>query len=457
MTGIMAKTHGGARKIMAVQGAWLPAVLLAGLLALIAHAAVAQGADPAQARRAAQAKGFVQVEGRRFVGADGTTFHVRGIGLGNWLVPEGYMFKFKAARSPTEIARLVETALGPAEAEAFWTRFRDDYVSEADVAFLARAGFNTLRVPLHYRLFMPDATDARAEQAHRFEGPGWALLERFMGWCRKHGVKVILDMHAAPGGQTGINHDDGTGYPLMFYVRREWRRSIALWVEIARRYRDDPAILGYEVLNEPISTYSDEDQLNPLLEPYYREAVAAIRAVDPHHVIFLAGAQWDQNLRVFGPPFAPNLAYVYHQFWSSTRQDAVQDYANFSLQNNVPMLLGEAGEFNNRWNRDYRLLNERNGMGWSFWTYKNLASPTTIASIRAPKGWERISALGGMAKPDLAAAGLTRESARAILMAYLEAIRFENVEIRPCYLRSLDLAPELEAACAAERAAGRGD
>ncbi|HRE20360.1 MAG TPA: cellulase family glycosylhydrolase, partial [Rhabdaerophilum sp.] len=252
------------------------------------------------------------------------------------------------------------------------------------------------------------------------------------------------------------NHDDGTGFPLMFYVRREWQRTIAFWVEMARRYRDEPAILAYELLNEPISTYHDEDTLNPMLEPFYREATAAIRRIDPKRIIILAGAQWDQNFRVFGPPFAENLVYVYHQFWSSTRQDAVQEYVNFSLRNNVPVLLGEAGEFNNRWNHDYRLLNERNRMGWSYWTYKNLNSPTTIASIRAPAGWDKIAALASMPDPTLEKAGLTRTEARTILDAYLEAIHFRSVEIRPCYLRSLGLAPDLEAACAEQKSMGKG-
>ena len=401
--------------------------------------------------------GLIQTRGRDLVTPNGEVFLVKGIGLGNWLVPEGYMFKFKKARSPREIERLIERAIGKEDAGRFWERFRENYVGEEDVAFLARAGFNTLRVPLHYKLFMTEPTTTRADAPVNFEGPGWALLDRFVGWSRKHGLRVILDLHAAPGGQTGINHDDGTGFPLMFYVRRDWQRTIELWKEIARRYRDEPAILAYELLNEPISTYHDEDLLNPLLEPFYREATAAIRAIDPKRIIILAGAQWDQNLRVFGPPFAENLVYVYHQFWSSTRQDAVQEYVNFSLRNNVPVLLGEAGEFNNRWNHEYRLLNERNRMGWSYWTYKNLASPTTIASIRPPAGWDKIMAMAAMADPDLEKAGLTRSEARTILDAYLEAIRFRDVEIRPCYLRSLGLAPDLEEACAEQKRAGTGD
>ncbi len=397
---------------------------------------------------------LIQVRGRDLVRPNGEVFLIRGMGLGNWMLPEGYMFKFKKARSPTEIANLFAYAIGPEAAQRFWVKFRDNYITEEDVAFLAQAGFNTLRVPLHYRLFMPEAQTARGSEPLIFEGPGWALLDRFLGWARKHRMKVILDAHAAPGGQTGINHDDGTGFPLMFYVPREWRRTIAMWEEFARRYKGDPTILGFELLNEPISTYHDEDRLNPLLEPFYKQTVAAIRAIDPQRVIILSGAQWDQNLKIFGPPFAPNLMYTYHQFWSSTRRDAIEDYIHFSIKNNTPLFLGEAGEFNNRWNEAYRKLNEKHGFGWSFWTYKNLNSRSTIASIRPPAGWDKMAALGSMPVPDLDKAGLTRAEAARILDDYLEAMRFANVELRPCYLRSLGMSPAHEAACQAERQAG---
>ncbi|MFY8113391.1 MAG: glycoside hydrolase family 5 protein [Rhabdaerophilum sp.] len=432
----------------------MPLTLRAFLLAL---ACLGSLLVPGLAGAASPDNDRIEVRGRDLVRPSGEVFLIRGIGLGNWLVPEGYMFKFKKARSPTEIARLFALAIGEEESARFWTRFRENYITEEDVAFLAKAGFNTLRVPLHYRLFMPEAQTVRGNEPLIFEGPGWALLDRFIGWCRKYGLKVILDAHAAPGGQTGINHDDGTGFPLMFYIPREGRRTIAWWEEFARRYKGDPTILGFELLNEPISTYHDEDRLNWLLEPFYKEAVAAIRKIDPQRVIILAGSQWDQNLKIFGPPFAPNLVYVYHQFWSSTRRDAIEDYIHFSMKNNAPVFLGEAGEFNNRWNEAYRLLNERHGFGWSYWTYKNLDSRSTIASIRQPEGWAKMAALGSMPVPDLARAGLTREEARRILDAYLEAMLFRNVEIRPCYLRSLGLSPELESACAAERQAGRGD
>ena len=383
--------------------------------------------------------GFIHTRGPALVDQTGRPFLVRGIGLGNWLMPEGYMFKFKTAKSPRAIAGLIETLVGPEDAGRFWALFRARYVTRDDVALIKRSGLNTVRVPLHYGLFLGqhDPFGADSDQPITFTGPGWALLDRLIGWCREAGLKVIIDLHAAPGGQTGVNHDDGTGFPLVFYVPRDRKRTIALWREIARRYGDDPTVLGYELLNEPISTYNDQDTLNPRLEPLYREMTAAIRAIDPHHIIFLPSPQWGQNIAVFGRPFAPDLVYIYHEFWSTTGRDAIQDYISFSTFYQVPILLGEAGEYNDQWNRDFRILNERFGFGWSFWAYKNLDTPTTMVSVIPPKGWDKIAALGSMAEPALDKVGLSRAEAKAILWDYLDAITLSHAHINQCYIASL--------------------
>ena len=177
---------------------------------------------------------------------------------------------------------------------------------------------------------------------------------------------MIIDLHAAPGGQTGVNHDDGTGFPLTFYVPRYRQLTVALWRALAAHYRDEPAILGYDLLNEPISPYSDETYLNPRLEPLYREIVAAIRSVDTNHVVLLAGAQWSTSFAVFGRPFDANAVYTYHKFWAKPTRDALQSYLNFSNRWNVPLLIGETGEYNNAWNKSFRELHEQFGIGWVF-------------------------------------------------------------------------------------------
>ncbi len=143
-----------------------------------------------------------------------------------------------------------------------------------------------------------------------------------MQWCHEAGLRVIIDLHAAPGGQTGVNHDDGPGFPLTFYVPRYRQLTIALWQKLAAHYRDETAILGYDFLNEPISPYSDVDYLNPQLEPLYRDIVAAIRSVDPNHAVLLGGGQWDTNFAVFDRPFDRNAVYTYHKFWANPTRDA---------------------------------------------------------------------------------------------------------------------------------------
>jgi endoglucanase len=377
---------------------------------------------------------FIHADGTRLVDGRGDRFDIKGINLGNWLVPEGYMFKFERSRAPGEIAGVIEALIGPQEASRFWSEFRERYVAEQDIRFIKAAGFNTVRVPLHWRLFV----DPGEAQADRFEGEGWTLLDRLVQWCRESGLRVILDLHAAPGGQTGVNHDDGTGFPLTFYVPRYRRLTVDLWRALATRYRDDPVILGYDLLNEPISPYSDEDYLNPRLEPLYREIVAAIREVDTNHLVFLAGGQWSTSFSMFGRPFDANAVYTYHKFWATPTRDALQGYLNFSNRWRVPLLIGETGELTDDWNNRFRRLNERFGVGWCFWPYKNLDSSTAVVSIEKPAGWDLIASAGSA---DIKPEDLPpREQALAILNAYLEAARFENGRINGGYLNSLGLA-----------------
>jgi endoglucanase len=370
---------------------------------------------------------LARTEGKNFITPDGKVLHIKGISLGNWLMPEGYMFKFEVSKSPRLIYGAFDRLLGRERAASFWTEYRERYITEDDIRFIKSVGFNTIRIPLHWGLFMT------ADGA--MSGPGWTLLDRVLGWARSAGLYVIPDLHAAPGGQTGINHDDGPGYPLMFYVPRDRDRTAALWAAIAKRYAGDPVILGYDILNEPIAPYHDVANLNPRLEPFYRKVTEAIRAVDPGRIVILAGGQWSSSFDMFGPPFAPNLAYTYHSFWASTKRDSIQRHLNFSNRYNVPLFLGETGELTDEWNARFRILHETHGIGWSFWTYKNLDTPSTVVSIPRPAGWNDIVAFADRRtsfKP-------APEAIEQAMAQYLDGMRLPNATIRWSYLASLGL------------------
>jgi endoglucanase len=371
--------------------------------------------------------GLVRTQGKNFITPDGKVLHIKGISLGNWLMPEGYMFKFEVAKAPRQIYGAFERLLGPEDAKAFWAKYRERYIAEDDIRFIRSVGFNTVRIPLHWGLFMT------ADGA--MTGSGWALLDRVLGWVRAAGLYAILDIHAAPGGQTGINHDDGPGYPLMFYVPRHRDLTVALWAAIAKRYAGDPTILGYDILNEPIAPYHDVATLNPRLEPFYKKVTEAIRAVDPGRIVILAGGQWSSSFDMFGPPFADNLAYTYHSFWASTKRDSIQRHLNFSNRYNVPLFLGETGELTDEWNARFRSLHETHGIGWSFWTYKNLDTPSTVVSIPRPEGWNEIVAFADGRTTTKPSDALIQRS----MIQYLDGMRLPNATVRWSYLESLGL------------------
>jgi hypothetical protein len=370
---------------------------------------------------------LVQTEGKRFIAPDGSGLQIKGISLGNWLMPEGYMFKFEVAKSPRQIYGAFDRLLGPERAAIFWATYRDRYIREDDIRFIKSAGFNTVRIPIHYALFMGDDGV--------MAGPGWALLERVLGWCRAAGLYAIVDLHAAPGGQTGINHDDGPGYPLMFYVPRDRDLTVRLWKAIAQVHAGNPTILGYDLLNEPIAPYHDTATLNPRLEPFYKRVTAAIRAVDPGRIAILAAGQWSSSFDMFGAPFASNLAYTYHSFWASTRRDSIQRHLNFSNRYNVPLFLGETGELTDEWNAEFRKLHEAHGIGWSFWTYKNLDTPSTVVSIKRPEGWDEIVAFADNRTRVKPSEALIDKA----MAQYLDGLDLARATIRWSYLASLGL------------------
>jgi len=122
-------------------------------------------------------------------------------------------------------------------------------------------------------------------------------LADVIDWGHKEGIYAILDMHAAPGGQTGMNIDDSYGRPFLFDDPAAQELTIRLWTEIARRFAGENAVLGYNLLNEPMADFFDEKAYFPRLEPFFRRVIAGIRTVDPGHIIILGGGPLGQGHR----------------------------------------------------------------------------------------------------------------------------------------------------------------
>ena len=99
---------------------------------------------------------FVHAEGKFLADPAGHKLILRGTNLGNWLVPEGYMFRLEEGpQSAREIEAMVNELIGPTDAAKFWHEYRDGYITRKDIDFIAQAGFNTIRIPFHYKFFEP--------------------------------------------------------------------------------------------------------------------------------------------------------------------------------------------------------------------------------------------------------------------------------------------------------------
>ena len=389
-------------------------------------------------RAQAQIQKFISVKGKEIIGVDGKPFLMRGTNLGNWLVPEGYMFKFKNVSSPRLINTAFSELMGPEETQAFWLKYLDVYITRADIHYLKSLGMNSIRVPFNYKLFTKEQYLGKSDPNHGFE-----LLDRVINWCKQEGLYVLLDMHCAPGGQTGDNIDDGYGYPFLFEHAASQQLTIDIWKRIAARYKDNRTVMGYDLLNEPIAHYFNTEYFNPLLEPLYKKITQAIRTVDNNHILFLGGAQWDSNFKPFGQPFDSKLVYTFHKYWTDPTVQVVQDYIDFRNKYNVPIYVGETGENKDEWVKAFREMLEKNNIGWHYWPYKKMDNTAGVMSFNKPEGYDEIIEYTEKPRSNFEdirkAAPKDRARVKMLIYGILTNAKFENCTANNGYIQALGL------------------
>ena len=385
---------------------------------------------------------YIKVEGQNLIAPDGNKFFIQGINLGNWLNPEGYMFGFKKTSSARLINQAFCEMVGPDFTNQFWKQFKDNYITRDDIRYIRKTGMNTIRMPFHYKLFTDE--DYMGLSANQ---DGFQRLDSLVSWCRESEIYLILDMHDAPGGQTGDNIDDSFGYPWLMTSEDSQKQFTDIWKKIAEHYQNEPVILGYDLLNEPIATYfpDEKEKLNAALEPLYKRAVAAIREVDKNHIILLGGAQWNGNFRVFhDSKFDDKLMYTCHRYWCDTLQTNIQDFVSFRDSVNLPIYMGETGENTDQWIGAWTRLMERNNIGWTYWPFKKMDSPRGVMSITPPENWDKViefteSPRNGFdeirkARPD-------QELVKKAMLQLIENCKYKNSKVNEGYVKAMGMKP----------------
>ena len=400
-------------------------MLLAGLICLIACTPGNMPKDK-----------FVRVDGEYLIEPDGDTLFIKGTNLGNWLNPEGYMFGFSKTNSAAMIDRMFCELVGPDFTAEFWKMFKDNYVTREDIGFIASTGANTIRVPFHYKLFTDeDYMGLKSDQ------DGFKRLDDVIGWGREFGLYVILDMHDAPGGQTGDNIDDSYGYPWLFESEESQKLFCRIWRDIAEYYRNEPVVLAYDLINEPIAPYFENvDELNALLEPLHKRVTAVIREVDPNHIIMLGAPQWNGNFSPFADwTYDDNIMYTCHRYGGDASVAAIGNFIEFKAKTNLPMYMGEIGHNTDEWQEAFCIAMEQSNIGYTFWPYTKIRN-SCFSGIVPPENWKEVIAFSEAPRStyfEIRAARPDQAVARKAMTDFIEASRFENCIPQDGYIKSL--------------------
>ncbi|MBK8054473.1 MAG: cellulase family glycosylhydrolase [Saprospiraceae bacterium] len=370
-----------------------------------------------------QGKGisFLHTAGQNIVNESGKKVFLKGVGLGNWLLPEGYMWKFgKLGDRPRTIEKVIAELIGKEKAGEFWKVYRNNYITEDDIKRIADLGFNSVRPALNSRLFLTEGENPI------YVEEGFLLMDNLISWCKKYGIYVIIDMHGAPGGQTGANIDDSpNNLPELFIEKKYQDQLVDLWIKIVQRYKDEPAVAAYDLLNEPLPKGSGAaDKYKHLLVPLYQRITSEIRKIDQRHMITLEGFDWSNDWSLFDKPFDRNTFYQFHYYcWGRPDNlNSIDEYLKKRDELNTPIWVGETGEKGNAIYWATTQLFEANNIGFSFWPWKKLDTQNTPYSIKKPDNWDLISEYTkGGAKPDAVIA-------EKALNEFLENIKLSNCD-----------------------------
>jgi hypothetical protein len=372
-------------------------------------------------------EGFIKVKGKNLADKNGKIFFIKGINLGNWLLPEGYMWLLSSSYydRPRRIEKLIIDLIGTDKAREFWKKYRDNYITEEDIKEIKNIGFNTVRVPINYRLFLEENSTNLIEE-------GFIYLDRLVDWCRKYNLFLVIDLHAAPGGQTGDNIDDSEANSTDLFKNEFYEEmTVFLWKNIALRYKDEKNVLAYDLLNEPLPKRENNVHLYYKLEILYKKITKAIRGVDTNHIITIEGANWATDFSIFSEPFDSNILYQFHKYWDNTDDASLEKYLYFREKYNVPVWCGETGENNNQWYyNNFRLL-EKHNIDWAFWPWKKLYNPNCPYSIKYPDGWGKVTSYARYGTK------LEREEAERILSNFIENILIKNCEFNEEVIKAI--------------------
>jgi hypothetical protein len=361
------------------------------------------------------AQGFLKVSGKKIVNAStGEDIYLRGIGLGGWLLQEGYMMHTGSfAPAQWQIRAKIVDLIGEANTVQFYDTYINNYVRKIDIDSIKSWGYNSIRLPFHYNHFAVNSNPPV------FLDRGFQIIDSLLSWCEANQIYLILDMHAAPGGQSDQNISDyNPAFPSLWQSASNRDLTVKIWRKIAERYKDKEWIGGYDFLNEPKWDLGTNNQ--PLRDLYIR-LTDTVRAVDTNHIVFIEGNWYATDFNGLTPPWDNNMSYSFHKYWSTNNTGSIQYLLDIRNNFNRPLWLGETGENSNQWLTDCAELMKNNDIGWANWPHKKIKSiAVPLSATLSPLYQTLLNYWGGSGSRP------TATYAQSALMTQANYLKLEN-------------------------------
>jgi hypothetical protein len=261
-------------------------------------------------------------------------------------------------------------------------------ISEYELDAIAAWGGNVIRLPFN--------------QAHVLAGPSsepyLEALDHVITLAAERGSYTLLDLHwldsASPRGRLS-NGEINFVPPLPNLA------SVSTWSQLARRYREETAVL-YDLFNEPHDPLPDDTSELDRIRPdgslfalarrrvrfrdwnaWAAQLARTVRSQNPNALIFVSGMDWGYDLRRFPSPDLPEIVYSSHVYPSKTRS---WDSAFGNLSAEAPIFVGEFGgvEEDLPWGKKLLSYLDARQIGWAGWSWSDHPHLVKSASAYEP-------------------------------------------------------------------------
>ncbi|MDQ0064311.1 cellulase family glycosylhydrolase [Chryseobacterium lathyri] len=377
---------------------------------------------------------LLKTDGQKIINDKGENIQLRGLGLGGWMLQEGYMLKTADFAGPQhKIKEKITELIGEDGMKDFYKAYLKNGITRQDIDFLAKAGFNSVRLPMHYDLYTFPIEKEPVKGQNTWLEEGFKMTDNLLKWCAANKIYLILDLHAAPGGQgndVNISDNDKTKPSLWESIENQ-KKTIALWKKLAERYKDEPWIGGYDLINEPNINFTGknpngtDEMSNAPLWKLQKDITAAIRETDKKHIIFIEGNGWGNNYNGLIPIWDSNMVFSFHKYWNYNNDETIRSILDLRTKHNMPIWLGETGENSNVWFTELIQLLDRHNIGYAFWPMKKIDNIAGITNVKITPEYEKLLNYwkNGGEKP-------SKDYATKALMKIAENYKFSNVEIK---------------------------